>query len=212
MAGWLSADETERAQAYRDPADRARFTAARGWLRLILAEELRRAPGDVEIIGEMGQKPTVTGTALQFNASRSGAVALYATSWSMEVGVDVEATRPVADLERFAARFFSPRERALLAALPAEERLVASFRCWTCKEAYVKGTGTGLSVPLADLETWSSETEAMAIGGWVVHQVDLGPGRAAAVAGASLADWSPEAPGGVEWSPILGGPPGNIDR
>jgi 4'-phosphopantetheinyl transferase len=211
MSGWLSVEERERAQAYRHPSDRDRFTAARGWLRVLLADQLGGAPSDVGIVGKMGKKPTVIGSALQFSASRSGGEALFATSWSMEVGVDVEAIRPVADLERFATRFFSPRERAALAALPADERLVASFRCWTCKEAYVKGTGTGLNVPIADLETWSPETETMAIGGWVVHQVDLGPGRTAAVAGESLDDWAPGTPKALEWSPILGGPPGNID-
>jgi len=212
ISQWLSPEERQRAQAYRDPAARDRFTAARGRLRLILGKELGRAPGEVGIVGKLGQKPTLNGSSLQFSASRSGSEALFATSWSLEVGVDIEAIRPIDDLERIAARFFSARERAALRTLASEERLVASFRCWTCKEAYVKATGTGLGVPLAELETWSPEAMAMAIDGWVVHQLDMGPGHAAAVAGTSRDNWVPGAPNSVEWSPILGEPPGNIDR
>jgi 4'-phosphopantetheinyl transferase len=190
----LSPDERERAGRLRDPADRARFVAARGWLRRLLAAELGCATGDVRIVVDERGKPSVAGSALRYSASRSADVALFATSWTMEVGVDVEAIRPIGDLDAFAARFFTPAERRALAALPPEARLPASFQCWTRKEAYVKGTGEGIGGALRTTEVWTGRTARMSVSTWSIHSVDLTGGYAAAVAGATLGPWNPQLP------------------
>lgn len=64
----------------------------------------------------------------------------------------MEYMRPELATEEIAARVFAPRERAWLAALPLHLRQEAFFRGWTRKEAYVKGTGTGLSTDPRDIE------------------------------------------------------------
>jgi len=46
-----------------------------------------------------------------------------------------------------ARRYFSQHEQEDLFTLLPEERLAAFYRCWTRKEAYLKGTGTGFSQP-----------------------------------------------------------------
>ncbi|HEY4098045.1 MAG TPA: 4'-phosphopantetheinyl transferase superfamily protein [Baekduia sp.] len=190
----LSPEERERARHLRDPADRARFVAARGWLRRLLAAELSCTPGDVRIVVDDRGKPSVAGSDLRYSASRSAGVALFATSWTMEVGVDVEAIRPMADVDAFAARFFSPTEQRALAALPPEERSAASFACWTRKEAYVKGTGDGITGALRALDVWTGRTAPMAVSTWTIHSVELGPDFAGAVAGATLGPWNPQLP------------------
>ena len=114
--------------------------------------QLRCAPGDVRIVtGDLG-KPRLACSDLRFSAARSAGIALYATSWTMEVGVDIEAIRTTADIDGIAARFMSPAEQRALASLPPTQRLAAFFQCWTRKEAYVKGIGTGLSFPLRDVD------------------------------------------------------------
>lgn len=112
----------------------------------------------------------------------------------MKVGVDIEAIRATADVDRIAARFFSRAEQRALASLPPTQRLAASIQCWTCKEAYVKGVGTGLSFPLRDVDVWDGGRRPATVSGWSVHQVDVTPRFAAAVAGADLGEWVPSVP------------------
>ncbi len=112
----------------------------------------------------------------------------------MEVGVDIETIRATADIDGMAARFMSPAEQRALASLPPWQRLAAFFECWTRKEAYVKGIGTGLSFPLRDVDVWDGGRRPATVSGWSVHQVDVAPGFAAAVAGAGLGDWVPQVP------------------
>jgi 4'-phosphopantetheinyl transferase len=108
--------------------------------------------------------------------------------------VDIEAIRATADIDGIVPRFMSSAEQRLLASLPPAQRLAAFFQCWTHKEAYVKGIGTGLSFPLRDIDVWDGSRRAATVSGWSVHQVDVAPGFAAAVAGASLGDWVPQDP------------------
>jgi 4'-phosphopantetheinyl transferase len=51
-----------------------------------------------------------------------------------------------------ARQFFSRRESEWLAKLPAAQRGTAFFRRWTAREALLKATGHGLTVPLNQLE------------------------------------------------------------
>jgi 4'-phosphopantetheinyl transferase len=131
---------------------------------------------------------------LRFSAARSVSTALYATSWRMDVGVDVEAIRATADIDGIAAKFFSRAEQRALAALPPAQRLAASFQCWTRKEAYVKGIGAGLTFPLQTVEVWAGDRQPVTVSGWSVHQVDVPPGFAAAVAGEGIGEWVPKVP------------------
>ena len=118
MASCLSADERQRADRLHRPADRRRFVAARGWMRVLLAHQLGCGPGAVRIVAGEHGKPQLAGSELRFNAARSANVAVYATSWTSEVGVDVEAIRPGAGLDGVARRFFTQAEQRALACLP----------------------------------------------------------------------------------------------
>jgi 4'-phosphopantetheinyl transferase len=190
----LSLEEERRAQRLERPLDRARFRVARGWLRRLLAAELGCAPGEVSFRLDEGGKPRVAGAKLRFSAARSQGVALYAVSWRMEVGVDVEAIRAPTEVKGMAARFFTREEQRALAALAPARRVRATYECWTRKEAYVKGIGAGLSFPLSTVEVWSADGPRATVGEWSIHGVDLGPGLAAAVAGCDPGDWRPGAP------------------
>jgi 4'-phosphopantetheinyl transferase len=179
----LSTEERARAARFRRPRARNRFVAARGWLRRVLGNELCCAAEDVPIVTAATGKPEVAGSDLRFSTSSSRNLALYAISMSTDVGVDVEAVRPRTDVERLAARFFTEAERLALTSVPAGERLAAGFQAWACKEAYGKATGCGLDFPLHAVDVWSASGEPTLAAGWSVHEVDLTPGFAAAVAG-----------------------------
>jgi 4'-phosphopantetheinyl transferase len=190
----LSADERRHACRFHRTRDRARFAAARGWRRRLLARELGCDAADVLIVSDAGGKPRVAGCDLHFSAARSGAIAVYATSWDMDVGVDVEQVRPVDELRGIAARFLTRAEQQDVESLPPAERLAALFDCWTRKEAYVKGTGAGLTFPIDTADVWRDGGHAARVSGWSIHRVDLTAGYAAAVAGADAGQWFPSAP------------------
>jgi 4'-phosphopantetheinyl transferase len=81
---------------------------------------------------------------LRFNISHSGGRALIALA-HVEVGADIELPRP-RRTDDIARRFFAPGENERLFAISAlEARTDEFFRLWTCKEAFLKVTGEGLS-------------------------------------------------------------------
>ncbi|MGI9184868.1 MAG: 4'-phosphopantetheinyl transferase family protein [Solirubrobacteraceae bacterium] len=189
----LNADELRRADRFHRPLDRERFVTARGWLRRLLATQLGCAPEEIQIVlGEHG-KPRLAGAELFFNAARSAGLALYATSSTIEVGVDIEEVRVDGGVDGIATRFFSSTERRALASVPPRERLAAGFECWAFKEAYAKGIGAGLTLPLQTVDVWVGAGRPSVVHGWSVHPVAVAPGFAAAVAAASPR-WPP--PGG----------------
>jgi 4'-phosphopantetheinyl transferase len=190
----LTSEERQRASRFYRTRDRGRFLAARGWLRHLLASQLLCAPGEVRIVTSDGGKPRLACSDLRFSAARSAGIALYATSWSLEVGVDIEAIRATTDVEGIAARFFSHGEQRALASLPPSHRLAACIQCWTRKEAYVKGIGAGLNFPLRTVDVWIGDGRPVLVSGWTVHQVNVAPGFAAAVAGAGLSESPPSVP------------------
>src|SRR5258708_25842809 len=108
-----------------------------------------------------------------------------------EMGIEVEQVRGIFDVEASARRFFSAHELEQLAALPNEKKFEAFFRCWTRKEAYIKATGEGLSLPLhqfdvsvapenrdALLSTRPDNSEAAL---WSLREISAGAGYVAAL-------------------------------
>jgi 4'-phosphopantetheinyl transferase len=204
----LSSDELARAARFHFPIDRQRFVASRALLRSILAGYLAMDPGRLNFSYSKKEKPSLgspwADSGVTFNLSHSVGIALFAFARRRDVGVDVECVRHNRDLEAIARRFFSAHEQQQLAAFPAEERIESFFRCWTRKEAYIKATGDGLSLPLSqfDVSLGSKETtallatrpEAEEAGRWRLQDVPGGLGYIAALCARGqdwkLNDWS----------------------
>jgi 4'-phosphopantetheinyl transferase len=135
--------------------------------------------------------PAHAGSGVAFNISHSGGVALLAFTLRRELGVDVEQVRRDFDLDAIARRFFSAHEQEQLAALNEEERFEAFFRCWTRKEAYIKATGEGLSLPLRQFDVSLAEGDVNALLStrpdssesrrWSLREAPAGTGYVAAV-------------------------------
>ena len=184
----LSSHERERADRFHFDRDRRRFVCARGVLRSLIGEYLSVSPRDLAFsYGEHG-KPALSGPhggALTFNVSHSHELALIAIARDVELGVDVEAVRPMQDADDIASRFFSAREVVSLRALPAATRDTAFFTCWTRKEAYLKALGSGLALPLDgfDVTFAPGEPATLVVRGdeaeaerWSIRELAPGPG------------------------------------
>lgn len=149
----LAPDELERASRYLVPSHRNRFVATRGALRMILSRAMGIPPRDIGFsYGAHGKPRLARERGVFFNVSHSEDMAVIALTDVGELGVDIECVRHIGNLERLTQRFFSEGEHARIVSMPPPERLAAFFRYWTCKEAYMKGVGTGLSCGLDRFE------------------------------------------------------------
>jgi 4'-phosphopantetheinyl transferase len=191
----LSSDESTRAARFHFAVDRQRFVTARALLRTILAGYLASDPKGLSFSYSQKEKPSLgpdlAGSGINFNVSHSAGIALLAFTRRREIGIDVEQVRRDFDVEAIAKRFFSPREQEQLAALTNEQGFEAFFRCWTRKEAYIKATGEGLSLPLHQFDvsiaaedrdallcTRPDNSEAAL---WLLRDIPAGPGYVAAL-------------------------------
>ncbi len=192
----LSSDETIRASRFHFARDRQRFVAARALLRIILSAYLATDPNQLRFSYSKKEKPCLgpahADSGVTFNVSHSGGIALLAFSRRRDIGVDVEQVRSDFDLEAIARRFFSAVEQKQLDAAPAEEKPEAFFRCWTRKEAYIKATGDGLSLPLSQFDVslatkeetnalLATRPDASEAGHWRLQEVPAGSGYVAAL-------------------------------
>ncbi|MFD0382159.1 4'-phosphopantetheinyl transferase family protein [Streptomyces stramineus] len=181
--------ERARAAGFVRDLHRQRYVAAHLGLRHLLGAYLDTDPAAVELTrepcpgcGGPHGRPAVAGTPLHFNLSHAGDLALFAFA-ATAVGADVEEEQP-ASVVAEVGQALHPGEVAELGALPERARPAAFARCWTRKEAYLKGTGTGLSEDPAVTYVGTGTVPASPAG-WALSDVPVGAGYAAAVALAS---------------------------
>jgi 4'-phosphopantetheinyl transferase len=158
---------------------------ARRALREALAARLSTEPEAIRIecapcvhCGEPHGKPYLAepaGHDLRFNLSHTRGLAVIALAPGREVGVDVEAVRPGRRAQAIADRWFTDAEADAIRS--AEDPDAVFFRLWARKEAYLKATAEGFRGGLGSFEALTPE-----LPGWEFHDVDAGPGYAAALA------------------------------
>ena len=191
----LSEKECGRAKNFKFDNDRVKYVVAHGALRHILADYLNVDPFQLDFYAGPYGKPELVLTdsrPLKFNLSHSHEAALIAVTIGREIGVDIEYIKPEFKWQDIAERFFAPGEVQRLRALRPEQQRRGFFDCWTRKEAYIKGKGGGLTIPLQDFEVSLAPDERAALRShkedpdeikrWVLSEIDVGPDYAAAVA------------------------------
>lgn len=190
----LSADERTRASRFHFHKDARRFTVARASVRSVLAGYTLSSARDLRFAYSQFGKPGLAepAGAIRFSVSHSGDRALLAVALDLEVGVDIEAMREEVETDKLAERFFSAPERDSLRKLPPEQRVSGFFRCWTCKEAFLKAQGIGLSRSLDSFDVELNPDRAARLvttrpdpaeaGRWTLHELEIATGYAAAVA------------------------------
>jgi 4'-phosphopantetheinyl transferase len=185
LADLLSPAERTRAERILGERAKLRWTRARGTLRALLARYLGRDPRALPLTVGANGKPALidradatgrsessprTCTALSFNMSHSGWMALYAFTRTGEVGVDIELAREPIDAVVLAGRAFGAAEARRFARLDPGIRQQEFLRAWTRHEAKLKHLGVGIGGRAA------SGREPL------VAQLGIGRGAAAALA------------------------------
>jgi 4'-phosphopantetheinyl transferase len=195
----LGSEERSRADRFHRASDRDRYVTAHAALRTILAHYVASDPARLRFEATHSGKPAIYREAgwpdLRFNLSHSGDLAVCAVAFGREVGIDIEHIEPRRADMSIAARFFSDDEAAALRGLSEGDRPRGFLNCWTRKEAYVKGRGEGLSIPLADFDVSLAPGEPAAllrshidpadVGRWSLRDLAVGGDYVAALAIAS---------------------------
>lgn len=186
----LDDDERERAHRFKFEKDQRRFVVGRGTLRRILSRYAGCEPKSIRFgYGEYG-KPYIAGPGhvcdLKLSVSNCSDLGAVAVTWRTELGLDLERIRPGSDHELIVSREFSDEEKDWFHTAPETQRAAAFFEIWTCKEAYLKGKGVGLSAPLSrfsisfdrdrqPLLAWS-DIDSLDPQRWSLHRVVIEPG------------------------------------
>ncbi|MEN8446510.1 MAG: 4'-phosphopantetheinyl transferase superfamily protein [Cyanobacteria bacterium J06555_13] len=160
----LSAAEQAKANRFRFDKDKRRYVVARGSLRHLLSNQLGLAPAEIEFCyGDYGKpfvqaprqrsalaKESTGDLTFHFNLSHSGEMALCALGNHQTVGVDIEHMKPIKRLESMMERCFSAREQQQIRS--ASRPFQSFLQYWTCKEAYLKAIGMGLTQSMQTIE------------------------------------------------------------
>ncbi len=184
----LSAEERERVSRFIRAADRDRYRTAHVALRRELAARTGERPEALEFVrepcpvcGGPHGRPALAGEGPHFSLSHAGDVVLLGFA-AAPVGVDVEE-HPRAETVDEVATTLHPSERAELAALDGvSERAAAFARCWSRKEAYLKGTGTGLGEDPSVTPVGTAAEGPASPPGWHLADIAAPEGYAAAYA------------------------------
>jgi 4'-phosphopantetheinyl transferase len=193
-ASLLSDDEQLRAARFHFEKDARRFTVTRAMVRTILGGYTASSGRELRFDYSHNGKPRLVDatTDFRFSVSHSGDRAMLAVAMGHDVGVDLELIRANIETVALAERYFSEGERAALRGLSGKEQAQGFFRCWTCKEAFLKAQGFGLSRSLESFDVevnparparlLATRPDAEEAKRWALHDVPAEENYAAAAA------------------------------
>ncbi|MGW5676452.1 4'-phosphopantetheinyl transferase family protein [Streptomyces sp. NPDC003860] len=185
LVGLLDPVERARYAATADPATARRFLVGCSISRLTLGERLGLPPAEVPLKrvcprcggphGKVTLDPSRTppGTPplpdVRFSVTHGGDTVGVAFCDGAEVGLDVEEITQlgngnVRNVDVLAPRVLTAAESAALHDRPPAELPDAFLRYWVRKEAVLKAWGTGLHVPLRQLEVTAPEQPPEVVG------------------------------------------------
>jgi 4'-phosphopantetheinyl transferase len=179
-AGHLTPTERLRADRGTDAVRRRRILLRAG-LRQFLGELLGLPPAAVPLIEQAG-RPLLDGSLgfLHVSCSAAGKVGLVAIAAGTPVGIDVEVHRDGDALVASDEGWLCPAEERQLRRVPPDQRRQAATRCWTQKEAVLKGLGVGLDRHPRTVATPMAATGR--VGEWWTVPVPVATGHVASAA------------------------------
>jgi 4'-phosphopantetheinyl transferase len=166
LALLLSADERHTNSQFMSSERRRDHLVGRALVRTTLSRYASvAAPEWIFTTGRFG-RPEIVGPAgappLRFSLTHSPGLIAVAVALNIAPGLDVAYLDQRIDVETVARQYFAVAEAADLASCPAELRRRRFFEYWTLKEAYLKATGLGLSIPLNSFAMTLSEPPTIA--------------------------------------------------
>ncbi|MDP1608869.1 MAG: 4'-phosphopantetheinyl transferase superfamily protein [Chlamydiales bacterium] len=141
----LSSDEQQKACEFVFPHSRKQYIICRYSLRKILSYYLNVQPTKIEFVYNAYGKPSIKNKELEFNLSYRNEHSLLAVTRQSVIGIDIEHMSHELDLFPMARIIFSPSEYQDFLSLDDHSKYQAFYQAWTCKEAFTKCLGWGLS-------------------------------------------------------------------
>lgn len=149
LAG-LYPERRERVKAFRRQEPAYVSMTAGLLLQETLQSKLGILPSELVLERNEYGKPSVKGYPdFHFNLSHAGGYVVLGYG-AAPLGVDIERIR--GQNEKMAKRVLTEREYQYISEGNADMRDARFFHLWTMKEAYLKMTGQGISVPLNSFE------------------------------------------------------------
>lgn len=189
----LAADERDRSQQFRFEADKRRFIVARGSLRRLLGRCLQQPPESLCFEYGPWGKPSLKANfganfaigSWEFNLSHSQDLAVCIIADSCRVGIDLEHIRPLKQLAGLSDRCLTKREQSQLKNEELD-RDRAFLQYWTCKEAYLKAIGLGLTQSMQAVEVQLTPPQLLQVpqsgsAAWQLQLLSLPPGYVGAL-------------------------------
>ena len=151
----LHSHERQRFHRLKVVAKRDEFLTSRLLLAHLINRYLNLPANRVAIVADEMGRPywhhDGTRLPLYYSLSHTRGLVCCAVATFELLGVDVELIRPRKYLQELTAKVFSREERQEYEGCSGQEQISFFYRSWTLKEAYVKGLGKGLRIPLTSL-------------------------------------------------------------
>lgn len=165
----ISEERRERIARYKSDLNKKISAYAEFTVRFIASFFLKARCGELKFKkGEFGKPYIENDDSFYFNVSHTDCAVAVAVS-DREVGVDIEKIKQ-ADLN-VSNRFFSDAEKKFVNLIPDQSNN-RFFEIWTKKEAYVKCSGKGFSLPFDSFNVLeykiSERIKSMYIDGYVI--------------------------------------------
>lgn len=147
---YLSKEESIKAQKFRFEKDFSTFVVARGVLRKLLSKYMQKPIDSIDFAyGDYGKPILKNSDSIKFNVSHSKELIVLAFTPDIAIGVDVEYWNDTINFWEIANTVFTKTEIAFLNALQGKDLSRGFYHLWTRKEAFIKLSGYGLSMPIA---------------------------------------------------------------
>ena len=183
----LSTRERARADRFVYDHHRRRYTVAQAHLRRVTGDH----PANIRFnFGEHGKPFLADGPV--FNQSHSSERVMIGVAAEGRLGIDIEKRRTVRLMSEIASKNFTSDESEFFHRTPGPARQRVFFQLWTCKEAFLKALGVGLTAPLRSFSVDPSRNPQSALvhasahgerpSDWHVGNIPCSSGATAAIA------------------------------
>jgi 4'-phosphopantetheinyl transferase len=154
--GWLSSEERKRYKRFENKLQANQYLLARALLRSQLSKRVPSVlPHEWVFVIDAFGKPRLAGEFchfnLHFNLSHSENLVVLALGEGLNLGVDVEYIHRSVFSMALAKRYFARNEFSALMMLTEKQQTKRITQLWTLKESYLKASGLGIRIPLAEL-------------------------------------------------------------